>query len=111
MGLGEILASRSKDNPSRPLRIVNQIQRRLFEGLGSRRFVILAVVASAIGLSLFSIVRFIGLQTYAWDTGVYNQAIYTTLFQGKAFFYTADLPANPTGSLLGVHFSPILLAM
>ncbi len=83
----------------------------LLHSFGSVRFVKIAVVISAVLLSLFSIVRFFGLQTYAWDTGVYNQALYTTLFQGKVFFYTADLPANPTGSLLGVHFSPILLLM
>jgi len=84
---------------------------RIRDFLESPIFVRLLVVLSAIGFSLLSTVRYFGLQTFAWDLGLYNQAIYTTVFGGKLLYYTADLPANPTGSLLGVHFSPIMFAL
>jgi len=74
-------------------------------------FVRFSVVVYAVGFSFYSIVRYLGLQTMAWDMGLYNQALYSTLFEGKLLYYTADLPANPTGSLFGVHFSPILLGL
>jgi len=67
------------------------------------------VVGYSALFSLYSTVRYLGLQTTAWDMGIYNQAIYSTLFEGKLFYYTADLPANPSGSLFGIHFSPALL--
>ena len=49
------------------------------------------------------------LQTYAYDLGIYNQAIHSTS-TGQGFLnYTADLLANPSGSVFGVHISFILL--
>lgn len=74
-------------------------------------FVRLSVVVYAVGFSYYSAVRYLGLQTTAWDMGIYNQALFTTLFAGRLFYYTPDLPANPTGSLFGIHFSPILLTL
>lgn len=79
--------------------------------MDSHWFLSTLVLAYSVGFSLYSTVRYFGLQTTAWDAGAYNQALYTTLFSGKLFYYTADLPANPAGSLLGIHFSPILLAI
>lgn len=61
--------------------------------------------------SVFSyamIIRFYALRTYAYDLGNYNQALYTTLHGGGLLYYTADLPVTG-GSMMGVHFSPILL--
>lgn len=46
--------------------------------------------------------------TNAWDLGIYSQALYTTLNYGRLFYYTAELEGNPSGSLFGIHFSPIL---
>ena len=77
----------------------------------SGKFVSLLIVIASTVFSFLSVVRYLGFQTFAWDLGIYNQAMYTTLFSGRLFYYTSDLPANPTGSLLGVHFSPILLAL
>jgi len=77
----------------------------------SSALVRLLIVIYSIGFSSVSVVRYYGLQTFAWDLGIYNQAMHTTLFSERLLYYTADLPSNPTGSLLGVHFSPILLAM
>jgi len=46
--------------------------------------------------------------TNTWDLGIYAQALYTTINHGKIFYYTAELPGNPSGSIFGIHFSPIL---
>lgn len=52
--------------------------------------------------------RYQAFQTFAWDLGVYNQAIYTTVYSHRLFYYTADLPAGGIGTLLGTHFSPFM---
>lgn len=49
--------------------------------------------------------------TNAWDLGIYAQALHTTASHGKLFYYTAELPGNPSGSLFGIHFSPILFLL
>ena len=49
--------------------------------------------------------------TNAWDLGIYSQAFYTTLNHQKLFYYTSELPGNPSGSLFGIHFSPFLFLL
>jgi uncharacterized membrane protein len=58
-------------------------------------------------LSTASLVRHFSFQTSAWDLGIFDQAFSSTL-SGRLFYYTAELYANPGGSIFGVHFSPIL---
>lgn len=58
--------------------------------------------------SFFTIMRYYTFRTYAWDLGIFNQAFWTTLHDGKFFYYTPELVVNPSGSFFGVHFSPIL---
>jgi uncharacterized membrane protein len=95
--------------------ILKTIPKYISQKIGSfvdwRLFAPAVVLISTIFLSSIAILKFYGLQISAWDTGTYGQALYTAIFQGKMFYYTADLPANPTGSIFGVHFSPILLVI
>jgi uncharacterized membrane protein len=49
----------------------------------------------------------LALKSNAWDLGIYNQAMYTFVFNGKLFFLTPEALNNPGGSLFGIHFSPI----
>ncbi len=65
----------------------------------------------AVVLSAATVLRYWSFQTYAWDLGIYNQAMHTTLFGGRFFYYTADLPAGTQGSLFAVHFSPFLFLL
>jgi uncharacterized membrane protein len=58
-------------------------------------------------LSVASLVRHYSFQTSAWDLGIFDQAFSSTL-SGRLFYYTAELYANPGGSIFGVHFSPVL---
>jgi uncharacterized membrane protein len=59
--------------------------------------------------SYVTIIRMFTLETYAYDLGIYNQAIHSTLTGHGFLYYTADLLANPSGSIFGVHISFILL--
>jgi uncharacterized membrane protein len=46
--------------------------------------------------------------TFAWDLGIFLQALDTFIHSGKLFYNTVELPFNPSGSYFGIHFSPIL---
>lgn len=70
--------------------------------------IILMVLLYAVVFSAVTVTRFFALRTYAYDLGNYNQALYTTLRGYGLLYYTADLPVTG-GSMMGVHFSPILL--
>jgi len=74
------------------------------------------LVAIAIGVytivfSYFTMMKHYGFGTYAWDLGIFNQAFWTTLCNGKFFYSTIELMLNPSGSFFGTHFSPILFLL
>ena len=94
----------------------NKIRRLLEENLGKifRRCKVLLVIEIAIYTCLFSVFtisKYFGLQTFAYDLGIYNQVLHTTLFNGKFLYSPLELLANPSGSLFGVHFSPVFLGI
>jgi uncharacterized membrane protein len=68
----------------------------------------LAILLYTVVFSSVMILKFYALRTYAYDLGNYNQALYTTLHGHGLLYYVADLPVTG-GSMMGVHFSPILL--
>ncbi|MCI4351275.1 MAG: DUF2079 domain-containing protein [Thermoplasmata archaeon] len=77
-----------------------------------------AVVITLLGVIVFTALfgaiwvrRFWAFQTFAWDLGIYNQALYDTTFTSHFFYYTVDLPAGNGGNLLAVHFSPLLITL
>jgi uncharacterized membrane protein len=61
--------------------------------------------------SYFTVLKHNVFQSYAWDLGIFNQSLYTTLYGGKLFYYTAELFFNPTGCYFAEHFSPILFLL
>jgi len=65
------------------------------------------VLGYVIVLSTTALVRHYSFQTSAWDLGIFDQALHSTL-SGRLFYYTTELYANPGGSIFGVHFSPVL---
>jgi len=69
-----------------------------------------AVVVYILVLSIAVLVRHYSFESSAWDLGIFSQACYSTL-NGKLFYYTIELYANPGGSFFGVHFSPILFTV
>lgn len=58
--------------------------------------------------SIFSVARHFTFGTHAFDLGIYSQALYTTLFNGKFLYETPDLYFTKSGSFFGVHFTPII---
>lgn len=72
---------------------------------------VLAVLTYGIVFSYFTILKHNVFESYAWDLGIFNQALYTTVFNGKFLYYTAELFLNPTGCYFAVHVSPILFLL
>jgi len=64
-----------------------------------------------ITFSVLTALRPYALSAFAYDLGIYNQSLYTTVTYHRLFYYTADLPANPSGNIFGVHFSPLLIVL
>ena len=87
---------------------------KLITEICKRKYVLALLCEIILYSMIFSFVtvkRMYSLQTFSYDLGNYNQAFYTTLFEGRLFYYTADLPANPSGSLFGVHFTPLFFIL
>lgn len=68
--------------------------------------VIVMVLAYFSIFSVFTVLRHDTFKTNAFDLGIYNQALYTTLFRGRFFYETPDLYYTLSGSFFGVHFAP-----
>lgn len=71
----------------------------------------ISILSYGIIFSYFTVLKHYNFMSYAADLGVFNQAFYTTIFDGKLFYYTPELWLNPSGCFFGVHFSPILFLL
>lgn len=58
--------------------------------------------------SYISILRHNAFSSTAWDLGIFEQALWSTINSGRLFWYCPELPINPGGCFFGIHFSPIL---
>lgn len=67
-----------------------------------------AVLLYTLALTLYTVAKHRCFQTYAWDLGIYSQALYTASHRGQVFVYTCEEYLTESGSFFGVHFSPIL---
>jgi uncharacterized membrane protein len=81
-----------------------------FFGKG-RNILFLEIAIYTAIFSSITIIKYYSFHTYAYDLGTYNQVLHTTLFNGKLLYSATDLLANPTGSLFGIHFSPIFFVI
>jgi len=72
--------------------------------------VLVAVLVYGVVFSYFTVLKHNLFQTYAWDLGIFDQALYTTL-HGHFLYYTADLYLNLSGCFFAQHISPILLLL
>ena len=70
--------------------------------------VYVAVLCYTAIFSYFTILKYNSFNAYAWDLGIFNQSLWTTLHGGKLFFSTVEQFINPSGVFFGIHFSPIL---
>ncbi|HJX23330.1 MAG TPA: DUF2079 domain-containing protein [Candidatus Bathyarchaeia archaeon] len=75
----------------------------------SELILLISVFAYTLAFSLYTIAHHATFNTFAWDLGIYNQALWSTAFSGKFFYYTCELYFVQNGSFFGIHFAPILL--
>ena len=87
------------------------LSRRVFRvELATWLVVASSVLYSAI-FSFFTLYKHYCFMTYAYDLGVFAQAFYTTLFEGKLFYQTPEIRFFMTKSFFGIHFSPIMFLL
>ncbi len=69
---------------------------------------VISILTYTMLLSYISILKHNLFLTTAWDLGIYEQGIWSTVNSGRFFWYTVELPINPGGCFFGIHFSPVL---
>jgi len=69
------------------------------------------VVSYILVSSVVCIAKHYTFQTTAWDLGIYEQVLWSTVNQGNFLWYSVELPINQGGSFFGIHFSPILFLL
>jgi len=69
------------------------------------------IILYAFAFSSYTLLHHRSFNTFAWDLGIYNQALWTTVHQGRLFYYTCELHFVPDGSFFGIHFAPILFLL
>ncbi len=76
------------------------------------RLLLLMIAGYTVGIGSLSTYRYETGQTYAWDLGIMQQALYSAAFHGRLFYYTPELfNKNPSGSYFGVHFSLLMFPL
>jgi uncharacterized membrane protein len=81
----------------------------IFAEAKADRLILVLIGAYTIIFSSFTIYMHYAFKTYAWDLGIFTQALWTTINLGKPFYYTIESIRNPSLNFLGAHFSLILL--
>lgn len=69
---------------------------------------ILAILMYTLVFSFSTIIKHRNFYSYAWDLGVFNQAMYNSVYENKLLHYTCDSYLNIKNNYLAFHFSPIL---
>ena len=73
--------------------------------------VLASIAAYSLAFSWFTVSKHYSFSTYAWDLGIFDQALWTTVNLNKLFYYTCELHLVESGSFFGVHFSPVLFLL
>jgi len=55
----------------------------------------------------FSILKHDAFKSTAWDLGIYEQILWSTV-NGRFMWYTPEILINPSCNFFGIHFAPIL---
>jgi len=96
------------------LSLINQQKAQIWEALKTQPYLVLlfvAIVTYGIVFSYFTVLKHNVFQSNAWDLGIFDQSLYTTVHNGKLFYNTVELYLNSGGSYFTVHFSPILFLL
>lgn len=74
------------------------------------RAVLVLILVYGIGFSVLTCLRVLALSAYAFDLGLYNQAMYTTV-TGHGIFDIVGPGRTASQSLFATHFSPFLFLL
>ncbi len=85
------------------LHALSVLKRQKHKVLLSVSILLYTVVFSYIAIS-----KHYAFMSTAWDLGIYEQVIWSTINTGRLFWYTPEVLINPSCSFFGVHFSPFL---
>ncbi|MEM5822887.1 MAG: DUF2079 domain-containing protein [Ignisphaera sp.] len=92
-------------------RINNFIQRLVGKEIRIRLILLISITIFVSVFTIYNVEQHYTFKTYAYDLGIYMQALYTTAFEGLFLYETPDLYHTSTGSFFGVHFTPLTLAL
>jgi len=92
-------------------RINNSIQKLVDQEIRIRLVILISIAIFASVSTIYNMEQHYTFKTYAYDLGIYMQALYTTAFEGLFLYETPDLYHTSTGSFFGVHFTPLTLAL
>ncbi len=84
------------------------LKRKILHRDSTENIVYLSVICYTLIFSYFTILKYDAFNAYAWDLGIFNQSLWTTLHSGMFFFSTVEQLIVPSGVFFGTHFSPIL---
>lgn len=88
---------------------IEELLERKFLGRDfSELLVYFSIILYTIIFSYYTILKFYSFSAYAWDLGIFNQSLWSTVNGGNFFFSNVELFVNPSGIFFGIHFSPIL---
>src|SRR5207302_2984933 len=73
------------------------------------------ILAYVVAYSVVTWLKYESYGMYAWDLGVYDQSMYSTVHYGRLFFSTVEWPYTmsvvPAGTQHAVHSSPVLFLL
>ncbi len=72
------------------------------------RILLVWMIVYIIIFSIFLSFTHYAFSTYAWDTGIFNQVLWSTI-NGKPFYYTLEPFISTDNNFLATHFAPILI--
>lgn len=68
----------------------------------------LCILIYTLVVSYVAILKHYAFMSSAWDLGIYEQVLWSTVNTGRLFWYTPEIAINPSCNFLGIHFSPFL---
>ena len=77
----------------------------------STTIALMATLAFIAFFTCYNVQQHRTFKTYAFDLGIYIQALHSTAFEGMLFYETPDMYHVEKASLLGVHFMPLVLLL
>jgi len=86
------------------------LTQKLLRGNVCDSLTMISILSYGVIFSYFTILKHYNFNSYS-DLALFDQALHTTLFNGKLLYYTTEQWLVPSGVFFGVHFSPIVFLL